>query len=99
MPSQYPQKREWGGVVAQWLAVAAIVVPAIFWLASLEEAKDVAVANHAEQQRTLEKQEERIHALETSRALEIQIAKLAAEVAGLKAEVNALRDEFRARRR
>lgn len=87
--SQYP-KREWGGIIAQWLTIATVVVSAIYWLASLEEAKDVAIANHTEQQRVIEKHADRIRELENSRRVEDKLAALTAEVAALNAKVDTL---------
>ncbi len=87
------------GTIAQWLAIGTVVVTALFRFAALEQAKDIAVSNHAVQEIRLDKLEERVRALETSRTIEIQITALTAEVAALKVQVSAMREDLKGKRR
>ncbi len=86
------------GRIGQWLAIGTVGAAALFRFAALEQAKDIAVANHAAQEIRIDKQEDRVRALETSRTIELQITQLTAEIAALKVQVSGLREELRSKR-
>lgn len=92
-------KRDWASVIGPWLAIATVVVGAIFRFAALEEAKQRAIEGLAAAEMRADKLEDRIRAVENSRTIEDRISALTAEVAGLKVQVTGMRDELRERRR
>lgn len=89
---------DWAKHVGVLVTVVALGAALVARFSALEEAKQIAIEKNTAQDRVLEKQEDRIRALETARALEQQMADMKADIAALKAQVNA-RDEQRIKRK
>ena len=86
----------WAGVLIAVASSAAIIVARF---AALEESRHNLETALAKQQDDFTKIETRVRAMETSRALEVQLNTLTSDIAVIKAQVQELRDDARVKRR
>lgn len=87
-------KHDWG----TWVTVLALAGSiAVSW-GTLSQKAETAVENHVRQELSIKSQDERIRALENSRALETQLNALTNQVVALSVKVDALSDQLRRKR-
>lgn len=92
-------RRDWAGVIGPWLAIAVVCAGVVLRFGALEEAKQIAIDRDVRQDRTLERHDERLRAIETARNLELQVARLATKIESLEGQVSNMREELARKRR
>lgn len=99
MNGSVPSRRDWAGTIAPWIALVTLTCGVVYRFAALEEAKAIAVNKNVEQDRAIEKHDERLRAIETARKLELQVERLTAKIESLESQVSNMREELARKRR
>ncbi len=99
MTSSFPPAKDHLGAIAKLLGIAVIVVPAIFWLAALEEAKNTAVDVARDQKQRMDKLEDRLRAQENNRSIDAQLNAIGARLVALEVKVDGVNETLKARKR